>query len=90
MRPASSHTQYALASTDSLIRLWGLLLLCGVHASQAPSLWERSSLALTVLRGFCPNPHSCYVHTYYLLVCTSPAPPYEPPLRPYYTEFISS
>ena len=48
---------------------------------------ESNSLALRVLRAgkpsgaFAHTLPSCHVHGYLYVVCTSPAPPYEPPLR---------
>ncbi|KAN0086274.1 hypothetical protein V8E55_007408 [Tylopilus felleus] len=72
LRPLVSNcTQYAPASTDSLIRHRSLLLLCGVSSaacvagsfiSGAQLARPHSASGRKALRGFCPDSHSCYVH----------------------------
>ena len=67
----SNCMQYALASTDSLIRHRSLLLLCGVSStaciagsfiSGAQLTRPHSASGRKALQGFCPDSHSCYVH----------------------------
>ena len=62
---------YAPVFMDSPIRYWSLLLLCGVSSAACVAGFffgmqlarPHSASGQKFLRGFCPNPHSCCVHT---------------------------